>query len=284
MQAKAELGEGPVWDDVYEKLYWIDIMNGLLIEYDPLNKSAENHAIGGHIGAAVLRQKGGMVLAKENGFVFYNLATQQFTPITDPEAHLPGNRFNDGKCDPAGRFWAGTMAYSQTKGAGNLYCLHTDLKAELKLQHITISNGLTWNSANDTFYYIDTPERSVVSFDYDHQTSAISCQKTIRQIAPNEGYPDGMAIDDEDHLWVALYGGSKVIRINPSTGDTVFEVTLPVPKPTSCTFGGRYLNELFITTCREQMSATELEQAPMSGSLFKAKVPFIGLPANRFKG
>lgn len=278
------LGEGPVWDEIGEKLYWVDIMSGMVYIYDPKENSNKGFKIDGHVGAVALREKGGFVMVTENGFAFINLESQEITPIADPESNIPGNRFNDGKCDPYGRFWAGTMAYKEERGAGGLYCLNPDLSVEVKLKNVSISNGLAWNKNQDKFFYIDTTEQKVFSFDYNYKTGEISGKTIIREINNRIGFPDGMTIDEQDHLWIALYGGGKVIRVNPQNGDTVFEVKLPVPKPTSCTFGGKELNELFITTCRDDMSQSDIEQAPLSGSLFKVKLPYKGLPAYRFAG
>lgn len=280
----AHLGEGPVWDEIRQKLWWVDILSGKLHKYDPSASKNSSIDLGEHIGAAVLRKNGGFVLAMKSGFYFFNEKTAEKTAVTDPESHLPENRFNDGKCDPAGRFWAGTLNYNLEKGAGSLYCLKPELTVEKKVSGITISNGLSWNSRGDRFFFIDTPTGNISSFQYDKESGDISNRSVITHIDEKIGYPDGMTIDEDDKLWVALYGGGRVIRINPENGEIEFEVVLPVPKPTSCTFGGKDLNELYITTCREHMSREELKKYPQSGSLFRAKLPFRGMPVNRFAG
>lgn len=280
----AHLGEGPVWDETQQKLWWVDILSGKLHKYNPSSAKNSSVDMGEHIGAAVLRKNGGIVLALTTGFYFFNEKTGEKTAVTDPESHLPENRFNDGKCDSAGRFWAGTLNYNLEKGAGSLYCLNPGLTVEKKLDGITISNGLAWNSRGDQFFFIDTPTGDISSFQYDKESGDLTNRSVITHIDEKDGYPDGMTIDTEDKLWVALYGGGKVIRINPENGEADFEVKLPVPKPTSCTFGGKGLNELYITTCRENMSRQDLKKYPQSGSLFRAKLPFRGLPVNRFSG
>ncbi|MEX0929853.1 MAG: SMP-30/gluconolactonase/LRE family protein [Balneolales bacterium] len=283
-ETEAVLGEGPVWDELGNKLYWVDIMSGKLFIYDPDRKTNTACNVGEHVGAFALREKGGIVMATKSGFSFLDIDTLEKTHISNPEAHLTGNRFNDGKCDPQGRFWAGTMAYDQKKEAGSLYCLQTDGNVELKVPNITISNGLTWNRQGDRFFFIDTPAQHIYAYDYEDATGHIGNPSVIREIDAGEGHPDGMTIDTDDHLWVALYGGSKVMRINPQSGETVFEVHLPVPKVTSCTFGSRDYSELYITTARENMSDEDIRQYPLSGSLFKASLPFKGLPFFRFAG
>ncbi|CAN5383323.1 SMP-30/gluconolactonase/LRE family protein [soil metagenome] len=281
---KAHLGEGPVWDEQGDNLWWVDILSGHLMRYTPRKKTNEIFDVGEFIGAAALRKKGGLVLALQSGLYIFDESTGEKKKITDPEPGLPGNRFNDGKCDPAGRFWAGTMAHDQSENKGSLYRLNTDLSVDKVISGVTISNGLTWNPVAGKFYYIDTPAMEIRSYDYDNATGELSGESVVRVISSEEGYPDGMTIDRDGFLWVALYAGGKVLRINPQNGSTDFEVYLPVPKPTSCTFGGDNLDELYITTCRENMSKEALEKFPLSGSLFRAKVPFRGYKTDRFMG
>ncbi len=280
----AHLGEGPVWDENEEKLYWVDILSAKLLVYDPSRKTNMEYDTGEHVGAVALRKPGGLLLALKTGIAFFDLESRKLTRILDPEPGLSGNRFNDGKCDPSGRFWAGTLSYKQVKGAGSLYILFPDLHAERKLREVTVPNGMAWNHDNNQFFFIDSPTGTIFTFDYDDKSGMISNRRTVRQIAEAEGSPDGMTIDEEDGLWVALYGSGKVIRIDPESGDTLHEIHLPVPNVTSCTFGGPGLDELYITTARENMSALDIKQAPLSGSLFKAKVPCKGLPVSRFSG
>lgn len=281
---KAILGEGPVWDDHSGKLYWVDILSGMLHLYDPRIRTNTSFEIGEPIGTAALREQGGLVIASQSGFSFYDPIKDEKIKIEDPESELSGNRFNDGKCDPGGRFWAGTMASDPVEGAGSLYCLHPDLTVELKLPEVTISNGLAWNRNSDRFFFIDTPTRNLYSFDYDKQTGNISNRSVVRVFGEDSGFPDGMTIDQEDFLWVAMYGGGKVVRIHPDHGEIIYEIQVPVPKPTCCTFGGSEMNELYITTCREHMTEKELQKFPLSGSLFKVKLPFSGFPPHRFAG
>jgi sugar lactone lactonase YvrE len=284
LQSEAILGEGPVWDEKEKVLWWVDILSGILHKYYPEDQEDTLFDIGEHIGAFALRKKGGLLLAIRSGFCFFDPKTEEKEWVKDPETDILNNRFNDGKCDPSGRFWAGTMAYDLQKEAGSLYSIDPDLNIEKRLSGITISNGLAWNSEFDTFYFIDTPTGNIERFNFDLKSGNISDRSIVTHISEEAGYPDGMTIDTENKLWVALYGGGKVIRIDPADGKILFEIEVPVPKPTSCTFGGKELAELYITTCREHMTKEEIEEAPLSGSLFKAKLPFNGLPADRFSG
>jgi sugar lactone lactonase YvrE len=280
----AILGEGPVWDEQEGRLYWVDILSGKLFQYDPYQKRNKAFDMGEHLGCVALREEGGLVIARQSGFVFFDPKQRKVTSITESKFQSPDSRFNDGKCDPSGRFWAGTLSYDLEEGAGSLYCLDQNLDAQVKLRELTIPNGMAWNRKGDKFFFIDTPTRKVQAFDYDNASGEISNLVLVKRLDEEEGFPDGMTIDREGALWIALYDGGKVIRIDPDSGEILFEVHLPVPQVTSCTFGGADFSELYITTGREHMSEKDINQWPLSGSLFKVELPFKGWPANRFAG
>jgi sugar lactone lactonase YvrE len=285
VEAKSILGEGAIWDSRKHLLYWVDIMQGLVHTYNPANKQNTTIEVGQYVGTVVPRHSGELLLAVKNGFASLNASTGKLTMINNPEAHLPGNRFNDGKCDPAGRFWAGTISLKSEKGAASLYCLDTDLAVRKMIDNVTISNGLAWSSDHKTFYYIDTPTLTVAAYDYDLQTGNISNRRVAITVPETEGFPDGMTIDSEDMLWIAHYGGSQVVRWNPHTGKKLQSVKLPVSQPTSCAFGGEQLNDLYITTCRENMKEDQLEKEPLAGCLFKVPgMPVKGVVAGEFRG
>jgi len=281
-QTDAHLGEGPVWDEISQKLWWVDILGCTLNCYDPVLKENESFDAGEHIGAAALRKEGGLLLALQSGLAFFDESSGNITPIENNFSLSDGTRSNDGKCDPAGRFWLGTLDYDLEEGSGNLFCVNSDLAVGKKLDQLTIPNGMAWNKNADRFFFIDTIERELYSYNYQKETGEISERSIIYEFADDLGYPDGMTIDSNDKLWIALYAGSKVIQINPKNGHIEFEVRLPVPKPTSCTFGGKSLQTLFITTCREHMDESEIELTPLSGSLFSVDLPFRGRSTDRF--
>lgn len=283
-QTDAHLGEGPVWDETNQKLWWVDILSGNLHCYEPARNKNKLFDVGEQIGAAVLRKEGGLLLALKSGFAFFDEESEKITPLENDFENAENTRFNDGKCDPAGRFWVGTLDYDLEEGSGNLFCVNSDLKIEKKLDQLTIPNGMAWNSSADTFYFIDTIARELYSFQYQKESGEISNRSVICEFDEELGYPDGMAIDSDDKLWIALYAGRKVIQINPKNGHIEFEIRVPVPKPTSCTFGGDNLKTLFITTCREYMDESDVEKAPLSGSLFSVDLPFRGRPVDRFNG
>lgn len=282
----AELGEGPVWDENRQHLWWVDLLKGKICCYSPADQTNKVYPAGEYTGAVALREKGGLVAALWSGFAFFDPDSGRIRKVTDPEPQKAGNRFNDGKCDSSGCFWAGTMKHNQNKGKGqgSLYRLNPDLSTERVLTGLTIPNGLAWDDQRGKFYHIDTGLRQIRSFTFKRETGVLSDPEVFKTFDGENGFPDGMAIDAEGGLWVALYAGGKVVRLHPENRTIDFEISLPVPKPTACTFGGKDLDELYITTGREFMTDGEIANAPLSGSLFKAAVPFRGLPASRFAG
>ena len=284
VDAHAQVGEGPLWDEEQQVLYWVDILSSLLYIYDPA--TGENRAldVGRHVGTVVTRASGGLMLAVREGFASFDLETQELTLIANPEAHITGNRFNDGKCDPAGRFWAGTMAYENPTNQGSLYRLDTDLSVHKIFGDVAISNGIIWSLDHTTMYYIDTLRKNVRAFDYADDTGDISNERVIINVPEEIGMPDGMAIDSEGMLWVAHYGGSCVSRWNPNTAQLLLKIDLPVTQVTACAFGGPNLDTLFITSAAQELDAAELERQPLAGGLFSIKTPYQGVPSFRFGG
>ena len=244
------LGEGPVWDHRSQELWWVDIKRHLLHCYHP--ESGKNHSydIGQFVGAAVPCKREGFILALHHGFAFYDPVTQHLDLIKDPEAHL-NTRFNDGKCDPAGRFWAGTMSLDHPREPiGSLYCLGP-VNLTHELSDITISNGLAWTSDTKTMYYIDTTTQNVLRFDYEISTGTKS-NPSIALKFEGEDWPDGMCIDENDHLWIAFYGQGKVCCFDPLTQQKLNEIKVAASCTTSCAFGGENLDQLFITSAASE--------------------------------
>lgn len=278
---RCELGEGPVWDAAIGVIWWVDIMKGEIHRYDPKTALHELCATGQMAGSIALRKDGGLIAAMEHGFYFIDFKNRLLAAISDPERHLHGNRFNDGKCDPAGRFWAGTMSMRDEPTAGTLYRLDNDLSVTGEITGVGCSNGLAWSADGNTFYFIDSLAHDVKAFDYDAKTSIMSNSRTIVQISPEMGYPDGMTIDNDGMLWIALWDGWKIIRCDPGNGKLLHEIILPVSRVTSCTFGGPGLTDLYITTARTGLSDEELKKQPLAGCLFVVKNSgYQGLPAD----
>ncbi len=283
LQHSCLLGEGPVWDAKTKTMCWVDILQGEIHEYSPGDNEHKTTPVHQMIGAFAICTDGNFIAALQHGFAFINRVTGEIKMIADPEDHLPNNRFNDGKCDPAGRFWAGTMSLYQEANVGNLYMLDKDLTITKKIQEVFISNGIAYSMDHKTFYFIDTPTMQVVAYDYDKNTGAISNKKTIITIEKEDGHPDGMTIDNEGMLWIAHWDGWQVTRWNPATGEKLLSVPIPVAKVTSCTFGGDNLQDLYITTAKRGLSENELKKQPLAGSLFVWKdCGFTGMPAFEF--
>jgi sugar lactone lactonase YvrE len=238
-------------------------------------------------GAVVERARGGLVVADQQGFAGLDFATGKLERWAQPEQDKPGNRLNDGKVDPRGRFWAGSLQLKEDatgKGAGALWCLGTDHRATLMLPDVTCANGLAWTADERTFYYIDTPTQEIAAFDVDLAKPAISNRRVaVRIDAAKDGWPDGMCIDAEGMLWVGHWGGWAVHRYDPRTGKRLATVKVPVERTTSCCFGGERLDELWITTAGREVEPGDAKQ-PHAGGLFRARVGVEGVAAALYAG
>lgn len=284
VDAHALVGEGPIWDSEKGVLYWVDIMSSRLYAYDPATGANRAFDVGQHVGTVVPRASGGVMLAVRDGFAAYDPATEELTRIHDPEADQPNNRFNDGKCDPAGRFWAGTMAYADQSTQGALYRMDADLSVHKMLDNIGISNGITWSLDHSTMYYIDSIRYSVRAFDYDVTSGAIANERVIIRVPEAFGLPDGMTIDAEGMLWVAHFGGGCVRRWHPDTGDVLQTIDLPATQITACAFGGAKLDTLYITSAALNLDDAALRAQPQAGGLFSVQPGVRGVETFAFAG
>lgn len=282
---KCLLGEGPVWDQTQNRLLWVDILKGEIHQFLTEKGVHKIFRTDEYIGAVALTHSNEIIGACQNGFYKINLESEVMQHIFDPESNLSNNRFNDGKCDPAGRFLAGTMSMSNTPHAGKLYAMEADHSVRVKIDQVTCSNGMAWSADHRTFYYIDTGVREVAAFDYSLKEGSLHHRRVIISIPTEEGYPDGMTIDQDGMLWVALWNGGKINRYNPENGKLLHQIALPVSLVTSCTFGGRDLTDLYITSASTGLSETDLEKQPLAGSLFVIKnCGYKGLLPNLFSG
>lgn len=282
--AKAEVGEGPCWDSVRHVLYWVDITQSRVHIYDPSTGQNRTIQLDRYVGAAVPRKSGGLMLAMGTGFYHLDPDTEQATLLASVEGNEQEIRFNDGKVDPMGRFWAGTMKVDGEAGAGSLYVLDTDLSVRKMVSGVSVSNGLAWSPDHTKMYYIDTAARQISRFDYDAETGSIGNRQAVVVFAERDGLPDGMAMDEEGMLWVAFWGGRQVSRIDPQTGDKLQIIEPPAPLTSSCAFGGKDLDELYVTTARLTLSEEELNAYPLSGGLFCFKMEVKGLAEVEFEG
>lgn len=282
--SQCDLGEGPVWDFLHAKIYWVDIQGRHLHWLQTGSGESQAIPLPSEVGFAVPTKRGDFLAGTRQGFVRLELSSGEVTPLIDPEAHLPGNRFNDGKCDPQGRIWAGTLSDDRTPGAGALYRLDPDGSVTKIRDDITISNGLCWSIDGQTMYYIDSATYQIVAYDFDGLAGTITNPRTVVEVAKEQGKPDGMTIDRFGMLWVALWDGWSVMQFDPESGTPLAKIQLPVQRVTSCCFGGANFDKLYITTARTGLSEAELDAQPLAGNLFLAKPEVAGMPASYFAG
>jgi len=280
--AHAALGEGPVWDAARGVLWWVDIPAGLVHRFAPWTGADRTLAVGSAIGALALRRDGTLLVALADGLA-------QLDPDGGrPESLLPlvtdGGRLrcNDGKCDPAGRFWVGRMATDAAAGAGALLRVDPDLAVTTSLTGLTIPNGLGWSPDGSRMYFVDSTWGEVREHPFDAATGTMGAGRTFVRFPEDGSVPDGLTVDAEGHLWIARWGAGCVVRVAPD-GSVVDRVDLPVSRVTSCTFGGEDLGDLYVTTARGDEPA-DLAREPLAGGLFRCRpgvrgvlpVPFAG--------
>ena len=242
-------GEGPIfWND---HLLYVDIEGHALISLDPKTETEKVREIGERIGTVVPRQSGGFVCAGDSGIYSFDPVTGDKNSMADPESDKrPDNRFNDGKCDPSGRFWAGTISTVKKTGDAKLYMLDVNGDLSLKVPGVTNSNGICWNAKADRMYYIDTPTKEIWAFPFNNQLSELGEKQVVfnTEDAGLDGSPDGMTIDADGMLWVAMCHGGAVLRIDPHNGSLLQKIDFPCVETTACAFGGDKLERLFVTT------------------------------------
>ena len=276
--AKATLGEGPVWDARTQTLYWIDILNKriyanaeVLLELDEF------------IGCLAPRKGGGLIFTKRFSMWTIETDPSQLTFLSALTDEPSNNRFNDGKCDPRGRFLAGTMDMGEKDPNGSLYSFDGNSVTKL-LDDVTISNGMSWSPDYKTFYYIDTPTHKVMAFDYDLDTGTIANPRLAVRVPDEFGWPDGMTSDRQGNLWVAMWGGAQVTKWDPATGQLLEQIPIPAKNVSSCVFGGKDLNELYLTSARVGLDEDALNQYPLTGGVFRLDTSVEGMPVFEFAG
>jgi len=275
LDAKATLGEGPAWDAKTQTLYWVDILEKRIYAGTELLAQLDDY-----IGCLAPRKNGNLILGMRSSFTDLRVDSSQQTVLAALNERAT-NRINDGKCDPAGRFLAGTMDMNETDPNGALYSFDGKQTTRL-LDGITISNGLAWSPDHKTFYYTDTPTRKVQAFDYDLATGQIANPRTAIHVPDSLGWADGMTSDTDGNLWIALWAGAQVTKWNPRTGQLLEQIPVPAFQTSSCVFGGKDMNELYVTSARKGMSEENLEKYPLSGGLFKVETKVTGMPTFEF--
>ena len=274
------LGEGPHWHPGWEKFLYVDIEGKKVGCIDPVTKITEERTFEKRIGTVVPAMSDKLVIAFENAIAELDFKTGVTKEIIKIEADKTDNRCNDGKCDNAGRLWVGTMNLEGKLRQGALYCFDGSLQK--KLDNISISNGICWSKDNTTMYYIDSYAYNIKAYDFDLNKGDIANERILVSGLEKGFTPDGMTIDEEGMLWVAMWGGSCVHRYNPVNGSLIGKVQLPVPNVTSCAFGGKDMKTLLITTARADLDDEQLRQFPLSGSLFYINIDVKGAEMNSF--
>lgn len=282
LDSKSQLGEGAIWNYKTGELLWIDIEGEILNFYNPKLRNNKEMFTGQRTGTVVPAVSGEVIIALEEGIYAFDTETGTKNLIVNPEENVEGIRFNDGKCDPYGRFWAGTMSTRGEKEAGALYRLDPDSSIYKMIENVSVSNGIVWSNDGLSMYYIDTPTQQVKKFDYNKETGEINNPQIIIEIPIEMGSPDGMTIDKDGNLWIALWGGSAVGCWNPESGELIQKIEVPAKNVTSVAFGDDDLKTLYITTARIGTSNEELKQFPEAGGLFKIRPGATGVQAGFF--
>ncbi len=275
------IGEGPLWHEAEQALYWVDIAGKTINRYWPASKSHDSFDLGVEVGVIAFREAGGCIAAGNTGYSFWSPDTNKLEPIGDPEADNPESRFNDGKVDRKGRFWAGTMTPEGAVSA--LYRMDEDYAVHTMETGLTISNGIGWSPDNAVMYFVDSMRYVIFSYAFDFESGEIVDQAKFVEVLPDYGIPDGLTVDSEGCVWCAFYGGGKVTRYDPK-GKKMLEVPLPVSQPTSCIFGGQDYKDLYVTSAWNGLSGEARKAEPLAGDLFVIKTDVQGLPEPKFLG
>lgn len=281
----AILGEGPVWMPEENALYFVDIKAPCVHRYDAASGETATHTMPAYIGCLLPRAQGGFIGAFQNGLAFVDLARGAVDPIADPEADLPGNRFNDGKIDAHGRLWTGSMDNAESEPTGSLYRVDPDLSWHRMDEGYICTNGPAFSLDGRTIYHTSSYEREIYAFDLSDD-GTLANKRTHIRLPDDAGYPDGMTVDADDHLWVAHYDGWRVTRFTPA-GVVERVLEIPVAHVTSCAFGGPELTTLYVTCATKNLADEARAEQPHAGGLFEIDLSGTGLrgvPQNRFAG
>jgi sugar lactone lactonase YvrE len=280
-EARARLGEGPVWDDRTQSLFWIDILNYRVHQFFPDRGTGRVFEVGDLVGAVALTGGDWLLVALRHRLARLDLATGEVSPLADVEPGKDRNKLNDGKPDARGRFWFGS--FSQDEGEAALYRYDPDGSLHTMQEGMTGSNGLGWSPDGTVFYLTDSGDKKIYAFDFDADAGEISGRRVFVDLSDTDPTPDGLTVDEEGHVWTAQFDGSGVIRFDPE-GREVSRLELPVKRTTSCAFGGAERRHLYITTASVGLSEQEIEEGFHSGDLFRADVGITGLAFHRFGG
>lgn len=279
----ALLGESPVWDEERQRLLFVDIKRPAIHSWG-LDGACRSYSMPSEVGCIVLRQSGGLVAALRSGLAFVTLeptlSVEIFSAI---DTDLPGNRPNDGKCDPAGRLWLASMDDAEQEASGRIWRITPDRQAACMEQGFVVGNGMWWSRDGSLMYFTDSANRTIFSYQFDMATGGLGERRCFATVPSDAGYPDGLTVDAEGYVWSAHWDGWRITRYRPD-GRIDRVVSMPVPRPSSLTFGGEKYDRLYVTSASIGLSADALAKAPLSGALFELDVGVKGHPEPRFAG
>jgi sugar lactone lactonase YvrE len=276
IRTRAQAGECPVWNEEEQAIYWTDVLDERIHRFYPETGMHDTFNMDVSVSGIGLRSRGGLVLATWKGFAFWDEQTTDLEIFSNPPEEQEGSRFNDAAVDRKGRFWAGAWGgMGKLDPTNKLYRLDPDGSIKTMETGIIISNGIGWSPDNETMYFTDSPRRTIYAYDFDFPSGEIDNRRIFAKLPEEEGEPDGLAVDSEGFVWSARWDGWKITRFDPE-GSIEREIHLPVQRPTSCTFGGPGLDELYITTASVGLTTKELNNQPLAGDLIKLQTEFKG--------
>jgi sugar lactone lactonase YvrE len=283
VEASDKLGESPLWDERSQALYWVDSRGPSLQRYDAARGKPERWSLPALVGSIAFRRGGGLLLALQTGVFRVAEAGAEPELIVDPEPDKPGNRLNDGRCEPAGRFWVGSMSERARDPVGSLYRIDPNGSCHRHGNEVIVPNSLAWSPDGKRMYFADTYRQVIWAFDYDAATGEARERRVFRDTSGHPGRPDGSATDAEGCLWNCEYGGWRVLRYRPD-GEIDRVIELPVANPTCCCFGGADFRTLYVTSATQRLTPEELARQPHAGGVFALATDIAGLPEHRFAG
>jgi sugar lactone lactonase YvrE len=281
LTARARLGEGLVWNADLQQLFWVDIHNHRVHQFDPATGHDRYFDVGDLVGAIAFAGHDRLLLALRDQLAFLNTQSGEVTPLHQIKFPYPNTRLNDGKCDAQGRFWIGSI--SEEQGQAELYRYDLDGSLHTMETGLTISNGLGWSPDGATFYLTDSAQRKIYAYEFEAATGSIRDRRVLIDLSAEIAEPDGLTIDQQGNIWSALWNGWCVVCFN-SAGQEISRVKLSVQRPTCVTFGGAHLTDLYITSASVGLSQKEIQQGFFAGDLFCLPTHAIGLPTQHFLG
>jgi sugar lactone lactonase YvrE/DNA-binding IclR family transcriptional regulator len=283
-QAHALLGEGPMWSPRDGALYWVDILTPSIHHFDIHGATDTETKLGSMVSLVIPKSTGGLLVATPGGLMTFDGHSKRLHPFCHPESDRPGNRYNDGKCDRMGRLWVGSLDMGTAANRGNLFRVEADGTWKKMDSGFTVANGMGWSPDNRRMYFTDSMRRTIYVYDFDLRAGEIAHRRPLITLQASDGTPDGLTVDEEGCLWVAVWDAWRISRYSPE-GRELLRIKVPVPRPTSCCFGGEHLDTLYITSASVRLNAEVLAAAPLSGSLFAVRIPGVrGLPETSFAG